>query len=103
MKLPVICLCTQYCVCGCEENHNKTYTQALYDKAIDMSAGSDKQFLSATSNIDGMKAMVVNGTLANGTTAAGGPRKRPPSGAVVLGRNWGTFVLGLVVAAVVHL
>ena len=73
-----------------------------------MSAGSDNEFLSAMSNINGTKAMVVNGTLANGTTADGGtwvppkPPKPSPGGAVVLGRNWGTFVMGLVVAAMVH-
>ena len=116
MKLPVICLCTQHCVCGCEENHNKTYTQPLFDKAKELSAssgeqflspGSDRQFLSAMSSINGMKAMVVNGTLDNGTTADGGPPDPPPkpsygNGAVAL-RNWGTFVVGLVVAAMVHL
>ena len=104
--LPVLCLCTQHCVCGCEENHNKTYTQPLYDNATEMSAGSNKQFLSAMSSINGTKAMVVNGTLENGTTARGGtwvPPGHQQDGVVVLGRNWGTFVVGLVVAAMVHL
>jgi len=106
-KLPVICLCAQHSVCGCDENHNEAYTQALYRNATEIAAGSDEKFVSATSNIDGMKAMVVNGTLANGTTASGGTLVPPPkpsngNGAVVL-RNWGTFVVGLVVAAMVHL
>jgi len=66
-----------------------------------MSAGSDKQFVSAASDINGTKTLVVNGTLANGTTADGGTDDG--SGAVVLGRNWGTLVVGLVVAAMVYL
>ena len=111
MSMPVICLCTRHCVCGCKENHNKTYEKKLIDNSTEMTAGSDKQFLSATSNFNGMKAMVVNGTLDNGTTADGGtfvpPSRVPPSlladGGVVLGRNWGTFVVGLVVVAMVHL
>jgi len=105
-KLPVICLCTQHCVCGCDENHNEAYTQALYSNATEISAGSDDLFLIAASDIDGMKVMVVNGTLDNGTTADGGTWVTPtpqPGGAVVLGRNWGTLVVGLVVAAMVHL
>lgn len=100
--LPVLCLCEQYSVCGCDENHNATYTQALYDNATVLPAGLDKQFVSAVADVNGTKTLVVNGTLANGTTADGGTDD--DSGAVVQGRNLGTVVVvGLIVAAMAYL
>ena len=88
-------------MCGCDENHDATYKQALYNNATVVPAGTDKQFVSAVADVNRTKTLVVNGTLANGTTADGGTDD--DSGAVVLGRNWGTLVVGLVVVAMVYL
>lgn len=98
--LPVLCLCQEYSVCGCDENHNATYTQALYNNASVLPAGIDKQFVSAIADVNGTKTLVVNGTLANGTTADGGTDDG--SGAAVLGRNLGVVVMVLLVVAMVN-
>jgi hypothetical protein len=50
--LPVLCLCQEYSVCGCDDNGNSTFVAELLG--------------------NGTKTAVINGTLPNGTTASGG-------------------------------
>lgn len=69
-SLPVLCLCQEYSVCGCDENGNSTYTQALYDNATSAEAG--KAVVARVVEVNGTRTLVVNGTLENGTTAEGG-------------------------------
>jgi hypothetical protein len=90
--LPVLCLCQAYQVCGCDENHNETYTQALYDNATDLPDDA-RNFTSKLAMVNGTKTLVINGTLANGTTAAGGS----DNAAGMLARNWGLVAVALVV------
>jgi hypothetical protein len=69
--LPVLCLCQQYSECGCDENHNQTYTQALVDNATRFD-NSSQPYVSKIADVNGTRTLVINGTLANGTTAPGG-------------------------------
>ncbi|KAI9835462.1 MAG: hypothetical protein M1819_002380 [Sarea resinae] len=67
--MPVLCLCQQYCECGCDDNANSTYIESIIGN------GNPSQFnqsLVRLSVVNGTETLIVNGTLANGTTAAGG-------------------------------
>jgi len=80
-------------VCGCDENHNETYTQALYQNASALPDDADT-YTSKIADVNNTRTMVINGTLANGTTADGGTDD--DSAAMMVGRNWGLLVVAII-------
>lgn len=63
-NLPVICACSPYNPCGCDENNDTEYVQSLvgsgrYDEL--------NQSLVTVAEVNGTKTLLVNGTLPNGT------------------------------------
>lgn len=65
--LPVVCLCQQFSVCGCDNNDNSTY---LDDALVD-GKNYNKTLLNVA-DVNGTRKLIINGTLPNGTTAPGG-------------------------------
>lgn len=65
--LPVQCLCEQYQECGCDENNNSTYYESLFNGTQPRNTS-----IARVVNVNGTKTIVINGTLANGTTADDG-------------------------------
>ncbi|KAL1981693.1 hypothetical protein VTN96DRAFT_2307 [Rasamsonia emersonii] len=62
--LPVVCLCQEYSECGCDNNNNSTY--------VDSILGNNPTNSSVVwiATVNGTRTIFINGTLANGTTAA---------------------------------
>ena len=67
--LPIDCLCQQYSVCGCDDNSDSIY---LHDLIRNGSYSTLNKTLVTISIANGTQTIVINGTLPNGTTAAGG-------------------------------
>ncbi|KAL2808521.1 hypothetical protein BJX63DRAFT_33505 [Aspergillus granulosus] len=65
-SLPVICLCEQYASCACEDNNNSTYYESLFDGTQPKNTSVVK-----VTTVNGTQTIAINGTLPNGTTAAG--------------------------------
>lgn len=96
-SLPVLCLCQEYSVCGCDENHNQTYVDALVANATNANATNtttDGSVRSKIAEVNGTRTLLINGTLDNGTTADGGTEV--VSGA--MGQSAGLLTLVIVVA-----
>lgn len=91
-SLPVMCLCQEYSVCGCDENHNQTYVDALVANATNVTTNGPVR--SKIAEVNGTRTLLINGTLDNGTTADGGTEV--VSGAV--GQSVGLLILAAVVA-----
>lgn len=66
---PVTCLCAVYAECGCDDNSNTTFLDALIG---DGSYASLNQSLVTVADVNGTSTIVLNGTLPNGTTTSGG-------------------------------
>jgi len=64
---PVDCLCQQYQVCGCDDNTNSTFMDTL----INNGSWADMDDAIFVADVNGTSSLVLNGTLANGTTADG--------------------------------
>lgn len=64
-SLPVVCLCEEYQECGCSNNTNSSYYESLFN-------GTQPRNTSVVTvaNVNGTEKIYINGTLANGTTAA---------------------------------
>ncbi|KAL8304985.1 hypothetical protein RB601_009845 [Gaeumannomyces tritici] len=68
-SLPVMCGCAEYASCACEENNNQTFI----DSTIGNGSMADLKERNVTiGEYKGSKTILINGTLPNGTTAAGG-------------------------------
>jgi len=65
----VTCLCAMYAECGCDDNGNTTFLDSLIG---DGSYANLNLSLVNVADINGSSMIVLNGTLPNGTTAAGG-------------------------------
>lgn len=89
VSLPVVCLCQEYAVCGCDENHEQAYVQAMVGNASEESA------VSRLVVVDGAQTLLLNGTLDNGTTADGGTEE--VSGGVAARGGVGLVMLVVVV------
>ncbi|KAK4987774.1 hypothetical protein LTR28_001822, partial [Elasticomyces elasticus] len=63
--LPVQCLCQQYSECGCDSNDDNSYLDNLVGN------GTLDPSVARVANVNGTQTLVINGTLENGTTAAG--------------------------------
>jgi hypothetical protein len=92
--IPVVCLCQEYSVCGCDKNHHSGYFKDLFNGPVPHD--TDKV---QVADVNGTRKVVINGTLPNGTTrsdpdASGSPATiAQASGywvmaAVVMGAVW---------------
>lgn len=90
--LPVVCLCQEYSVCGCEENTDQAYIDDLIGNGS--YAALDKSLVTV-SQVNDTRTLVLNGTLPNGTTAPGGVDDA--AAALSIRRYFGYWVMGLVV------
>ncbi|KAG4431105.1 hypothetical protein IFR05_013410 [Cadophora sp. M221] len=68
---PVTCLCAQYAVCGCDDNGNYTFLDSIIG---DGDYFKLNQSLVTVADVNGTRTILLNGTLPNGTTAAGGTK-----------------------------
>ena len=66
---PVTCLCAMYAECGCDDNGNTTFLDSIIG---DGTYSNLNLSLVNVADINGTSTIVLNGTLPNGTTAAGG-------------------------------
>jgi len=67
--LPVMCVCEEDFVCGCDENDDQQYINDLVGNG---SYAALNKTLVTVSDVNGTKTLVLNGTLEKGTTAPGG-------------------------------
>lgn len=67
---PVACACDPYNVCGCDESGDNGY---LYDLVGTGNFDVLNHTLITVATVNGTSTILINGTLPNGTTAAGGP------------------------------
>jgi len=82
-------------VCGCDDNGNSSYVQQLVGNGTDQPVNTS-QLVVLPPLANGTQSAYVNGTLPNGTTAAGGTdpssdAELPASGAVRLLANYGGY------------
>ncbi|KAI9886761.1 MAG: hypothetical protein M1823_001404 [Watsoniomyces obsoletus] len=68
--LPVLCLCQQYSVCGCDDNTDSEFLNSLLPNGT--ASPQLNETVVRISDINGTRTLVLNGTLPNGTTAPGG-------------------------------
>src|ERR1700730_16701632 len=66
---PVNCLCEEYSECGCDENGDNSQLDQLVGNG---SYRGLNQSVVTVADINGTSTILINGTLPNGTTAAGG-------------------------------
>lgn len=96
---PVTCLCAMYAVCGCDDNGNKTFLDSLIG---DGTYANLNLSLVDVAVINGTSTIVINGTLPNGTTAAGGTEDAFGA-ATALTQASGYWVMIALVAATVYM
>jgi hypothetical protein len=86
--LNVVCLCEEYQTCGCDGNTNSTYLNEII--------GDPPRNSSAVTVMKNgtNETAYINGTLANGTTAA-----NPDSGASHLGMQWNGYIPAVAVVS----
>jgi hypothetical protein len=93
--LPVVCLCQEYSVCGCEENDDQQY---LNDLVGNGSYAALNKTLVTVSNVNNTKTLVLNGTLPNGTTAPGG-EDEGAAASLRVGHYAGYYAVAMMVVA----
>ena len=102
VTLPVKCLCAENTVCGCDEVTDPEYAKSVLEDAAKDGGKGDTARLAVD---DGSLVLVVNGTLPNGTTAAGGDEYNSRGGRLQLGRGvmrgWAMAWMGLVLGGAV--
>jgi hypothetical protein len=64
---PVLCLCEQWCVCGCDDNADQAYMSSVIGTG---NTSAWNATLVAEAVVNGTKNIVINGTLPNGTFTA---------------------------------
>lgn len=67
--LPVYCICQPYVTCGCEDTDDLTWLDDIIGNG---SIAALNDTLVFVGEVNGTKGIYINGTLPNGTTAAGG-------------------------------
>jgi hypothetical protein len=83
--LPVKCLCAAYQTCGCDDNNDNSYFSSLVGNG---SYSALNTSLVRVTDVNGTTTLAINGTLENGTTAAGGTDDAAP-------RNLGMSYFGI--------
>ncbi len=99
VTLPVGCLCQQFGVCGCDDNGEDDFIQELIG---DGSIAGLNDSLVTISDFENRRTLLINGTLPNGTTAAGGDE--PSSSGIRLAalEQSGLWALGAAVVLMVQ-
>lgn len=92
-SLPVLCLCQEYSVCGCDENQDQSYLNSIVGNG---SYQAMNKSLVTVNDVNGTTHLIINGTLPNGTTAPGGTDDGAGV-ALTLGQYSGYWVMGLIV------
>lgn len=92
-SLPVICLCGEDMVCGCDENEDQSYINDLIGNG---SYAALNKTLINVADVNGTRTLILNGTLPKGTTAPGGTDDSAAA-QLVAARYLGYWVMGLVV------
>ncbi|KAF2033152.1 hypothetical protein EK21DRAFT_109288 [Setomelanomma holmii] len=90
--LPVVCLCQDFAVCGCDENTDQQY---ISDLVGDGDYSKLNKSLITVSDVNGTRTLVLNGSLPNGTTAPGGVDDAAAS--LAIGKYSGYWAMGLIV------
>ncbi|KAH4120212.1 hypothetical protein HBH70_106190 [Parastagonospora nodorum] len=90
--LPVVCLCQEFSPCGCDENDDPAYISDLVGNG---SYAALNKSLITVSDVNNTRSLVLNGTLPNGTTAAGG--EDDSAAAHSMAKYTGYWAMGLVV------
>lgn len=95
----VTCLCAMYAECGCDDNGNTTFLDSLIG---DGTYANLNLSLVNVADINGTSTIVLNGTLPNGTTAAGGTENASGAVRTVIEMS-GYWVMIALVGATVYL
>lgn len=95
-SLPVMCVCEEGFVCGCDENDDQQY---LNDLVGNGSYAALNKTLVTVSDVNGTKTLVLNGTLEKGTTAPGGSDDDSAAINLKVGKYAGYYALGMMVFA----
>ncbi|CZS95128.1 uncharacterized protein RCO7_05870 [Rhynchosporium graminicola] len=67
---PVTCLCAEYAVCGCDDDGNYTFLDSIIGDGDYFKLNTS--LVNVANDANGTSTIYLNGTLPNGTTAAGG-------------------------------
>jgi len=92
---PVTCGCLPEQVCGCDENNDPQYLRDIVGNGTNLNST-----LVSVAAVDGVQRIIINGTLPEGTTAAGG-NDNAGAGMRILLQNAGFWPVVAVVSAMV--
>lgn len=90
-------------MCGCDENHNQTYIDALVANATGMVNNTEGIVRNEIAEVNGTRTLLINGTLENGTTADGGTEVISAALGKFSGQNVGLLALVAVITMEVFL
>ncbi|CZS99133.1 uncharacterized protein RAG0_07595 [Rhynchosporium agropyri] len=76
---PVTCLCAEYAVCGCDDDGNYTFLDSIIGDGDYFKLNTS--LVNVANDANGTSTIYLNGTLPNGTTAAGGTEEADGSSA----------------------
>jgi hypothetical protein len=93
------CGCDQTVECSCDDNTNSTYMNDLLGNGSTAALAANQV---SVADVNGTSTLLINGTLANGTTAAGGTDSpNAGSGICTLLQHAGYWPVVVTVAAIV--
>ncbi|KAL4930561.1 uncharacterized protein BDV17DRAFT_289786 [Aspergillus undulatus] len=95
-SLPVVCLCGEYAVCGCDDNNNSTYYESLFNGTQPKNGTIVK-----VTDVNGTQTIAINGTLPNGTTVDEAAVDTSAA-ALSLAQTSGYWLMVMVVASAVY-
>jgi hypothetical protein len=98
VTMNVTCLCAQYSVCGCDDNSNSTFLDSIIGDGTNLNTS-----IVNFANINGTPTVVLNGTLPNGTTAAGGAENASGAAANMVRNIGGYWVMVVIVGCTAFL
>ncbi|KAI1906981.1 hypothetical protein LOZ12_004100 [Ophidiomyces ophidiicola] len=67
-SIPIVCLCQEHSVCGCDDNNNSTYIDSILSDKDENGLPRNSSVVK-TVDVNGTTKIYINGTLPNGTTA----------------------------------
>jgi len=92
---PVTCGCLPEQVCGCDENNDPQYLSDIVGNGTNLNST-----LVSVAAVEGVQRIIINGTLPEGTTAAGGSDSAGASMRMLL-QNAGFWPVVVIVSAMV--
>ncbi|KAF4164915.1 hypothetical protein CNMCM6936_008521 [Aspergillus lentulus] len=93
-SLPVVCLCQEYSDCGCDDNHNSTYYQSLFNGTQPANSS-----IARVVNANGTETIYINGTVPNATDSTSSSTSSAPATALL--EASGYWVMVALVASMV--